>query len=182
VTTTLQDSARILKLHVRNSYAHDDDKAPPSIVVTTLAARAYADSAPENGALEQVLRLIVRAMPDMIQRRRGHIWIPNPVNDEENFADRYVGYPERERALYQWLHNLASDLHVLRDARGLDQIANVADVLLGSGSGQRIARRLAARVQEARTAGRLASMSTGALAVGGASGYRDQTFYGTVPR
>lgn len=101
VTTTLQDSVRILKPHVRNSFAYDDDTAPPSIVVTTLAARAYADVAPENGTLEQVLRLIVRAMPDMIQRRRGHIWIPNPVNDEENFADRFVGHPERERALHQ---------------------------------------------------------------------------------
>lgn len=117
MTTTLQDSVRLLKLHARNSFAYDDDTAPPSIVVTTLAARAYAEAAPENGALEHVLRLIVRAMPDMIQRRRGDLWIPNPVNDEENFADRYVGHPERERALYEWLHKLASDLDVLRDAR-----------------------------------------------------------------
>lgn len=71
---------------------------------------------------------------------------------------------------------------MLCGARGVDQIANVADVLLSSGSGQRIARRLAAKVQEARNAGRLASMSTGALAVGGASGYRDHTFYGAAPR
>jgi hypothetical protein len=182
VTTTLQQSVRILKLHARSSFALDDDTAPPSIVVTTLAARAYAHVTPDGGTLAQVLRLIVRAMPDMIQRRRGQVWIPNPVNHEENFADRFVGHPGRERALYQWLRQLATDLDVLRDARGLDQVADVADSILGQGSGQRIARRLAAKVQEARTAGRLASMSTGALAIGGASPHRDHTFYGAAPR
>jgi hypothetical protein len=182
VTTTLQLSVRILKLHARNSFARDDAAAPPSIVVTTLAARAYADATPDGGTLEHVLGIIVRAMPDMIQRRRGQIWISNPVNDEENFADRFIGHPEREQALYKWLRELAGDLAVLRGARGLDQVAVVADSILGPGSGQRIARRLATKVQEARTARRLGSMSTGALAIGGASGHRDHTFYGAVAR
>ncbi len=104
------------------------------------------------------------------------------MNDEENFADRFVGHPERERALYRWLRKLASDLDVLHGARGIDQVADVADSILGEGSGQRIARRLAAKVQEARTAGRLASMSTGALAIGGASAHRAHTFYRAAAR
>jgi hypothetical protein len=105
-----------------------------------LAARAYADATPNGGVIEQVLDLIVRAMPGMIQRRRGQIWIPNPVNDEENFADRFVGHPEREQALYRWFRDITTDLDALRGTRGLDQVANAADSILGKGSGQRIAR------------------------------------------
>jgi hypothetical protein len=112
VKTTLQRSIQILKRHRDIAFGDDADR-PISIIITTLAAHAYGG----NGDLFSVLRHIVNGMPDHIERRDGVWWVPNPVQLEENFADRWNTHQERYRKFLEWLDQVRADLISLEEAR-----------------------------------------------------------------
>lgn len=37
-------------------------------------------------------------------------WVANPVNPEENFADKWIEYPQREKNFYKWLDQVEHDI------------------------------------------------------------------------
>lgn len=50
-------------------------------------------------------------------------WVPNPVNPEENFADKWAEHPCREKNFYKWLDQVESDIQSIVQKRGLQYIA-----------------------------------------------------------
>ena len=50
-------------------------------------------------------------------------WIPNPVNPEENFADKWVEHPQREKNFYKWLNQVEQDIQIIVQQRGLHNIS-----------------------------------------------------------
>lgn len=88
----LQRSIQILKRHRDVMYADDPDSAPISIIITTLAASAYRGEADVAVALRRILS----DMDSYV--RASEPRVPNPVNPEEDFADKWHA-PE-----YQHLH------------------------------------------------------------------------------
>ena len=100
---------------------YDKDDKPISIIITTLAGRAYERS--DN---------IIDAYTNIVSRMRGYIeerfnyetdklekWVENPVNIEENFADKWVENPQKEKYFYEWLEKLESDLKIIKDSEGI---------------------------------------------------------------
>lgn len=83
--TILQRCVQLLKRHRDNMFKDPkvNDSKPISIIITTLAARAY------NGedSLEQALLNILQKMPQYINSHTPRI--PNPVKPEEDFTDRW---------------------------------------------------------------------------------------------
>ncbi|MBL9020578.1 MAG: nucleotidyltransferase [Myxococcales bacterium] len=111
--TSLQRAVQLLKRHRDVRYGDDEDK-PISIIITTLAAHAYGGEV----GLEQTLRTIIPAMRTGIELRRGIPWVPNPVNPEENFADKWAESPRKQELFVQWLIEVERDLEGLaRDPR-----------------------------------------------------------------
>ncbi|TBX68726.1 nucleotidyltransferase [Flavobacterium silvisoli] len=117
----LQRVVQILKRHRDIMYADRDDKIdkPISIIITTLAARAYNG---EDNIIEALLN-VVEKMHVMIGEENPYTgermkWISNPANNEENFADKWVAYPERQKNFYEWLENLRQDLEDILNQRG----------------------------------------------------------------
>jgi len=106
VKTPLQRAIQILKRHRDVRFADDCDDRPASIIIATLAARAYDNEADVHEALTK----LVREMPKHIQKRSGLYWIPNPVNPQENFADRWVERPQRAEKFLLWLKAVDADL------------------------------------------------------------------------
>lgn len=120
----LQRSIQLLKRHrdiMFSSDEFDSENRPISIIITTLAARAYDKS--EN---------IVDAYVNIVSRMRGFIetklnpktdlyerWISNPVNDEENFADKWSDVPQKEEFFYKWLDKLEEDLETIKYSQGI---------------------------------------------------------------
>ncbi len=49
---------------------------------------------------------IVRRMPNYITKRNEKVWIQNPVDPFENFADRWEENPQCERKFREWLKEL----------------------------------------------------------------------------
>ena len=49
-------------------------------------------------------------------------WIANPVNDEENFADKWVDEPQREKNFYNWMEKVSIDVQNAISKRGMHLI------------------------------------------------------------
>ena len=95
---TLQIVVQLLKRH-RDLMFTDDEDAPISIIITTLAACAYDGSPSVVDALSGVLA----RMPDYIGcTTTGVAYVGNPVNPLENFADKWATHPRREQCFRDW--------------------------------------------------------------------------------
>lgn len=103
--TVLQRIVQLLKRHRDIMFNGDDDK-PISIIITTLASRAYQGE--EN--LFDGLCNVIDSMELYIKRKAdGTFLIENPVNSEENFADKWVTHPKRKENFFKWLRKLKED-------------------------------------------------------------------------
>lgn len=110
VPTTLQRAVQFLKRH-RDVYflARNDELKPPSILITTLAAHAYG----REGDLFDVLAGIASRMGDFVEDRGGRRWVQNPVEPDENFADKWAEDHRLEPAFWAWLTQLRKDIEDL---------------------------------------------------------------------
>lgn len=121
----LQRVVQILKRHRDMMFNGDEDK-PISIIITTLAAKAY------NKETD-----IITALCNVVNDMENHIevryskkyekeikWISNPVNDEENFADKWPDEPKRQINFYKWLEAVQRDLNniLTQSGKGLHLI------------------------------------------------------------
>lgn len=99
VRTPLQRVIQLLKRHRDKRYNGDEDK-PISIIITTLAAKAYNN---EADLLEALFNILPR-MRAGIEERSGRHWVANPVNPDENFADKWAESPRKAKLFFEWLH------------------------------------------------------------------------------
>lgn len=119
--TILQRIVQILKRH-RDIMFKDDEDKPISIIITTLAAKAYNG---ESSLLEGLYN-VVGSMESHIKRNpNGEFVISNPVNPEENFADKWPKHPKRRENFFKWLRQVKSDMDNIINARGLQLRENV---------------------------------------------------------
>ena len=128
VRTPLQRLIQILKRHRDVRYNGDEDK-PISIIITTLAAQAYNN---EADLAEAVLDVVPR-MRAYIEKRDGAWWVPNPVNPEENFADKWTENPRKAWLFFEWLDEIEQEYKELLTDQGFAKIGDY----LRRGFGQR---------------------------------------------
>ena len=121
----LQRVVQILKRHRDMMFKGSDDK-PVSIVITTLAALAYKQEASTIDALISIVGNMEKYIEERYDRNFGKVikWISNPVNHEENFADKWIEYPQREQNFYRWLNQIKLDVDNIIQQRGLQNIAD----------------------------------------------------------
>lgn len=164
VKTTLQRVVQVLKVHRNHFFASDLDLRPASILLTTLAAHVYDGE--RNLAL--AVRETAEQMPDhVLYDGRWHV--ANPVEPRENFADKWNDEPERPKLFFNWLEQLAEDLHAAeqRSGQGLDKVAVRLAESFGEEPIEKAATRLGDLFRKEREHGRLRfSGATGALGVG----------------
>lgn len=103
--TVLQRIVQLLKRHRDIMFNGDDDK-PISIIITTLAARAYQG---EDNLFDGLCNVIDRMERSIKKKSDGTYLIENPVNSEENFADKWATHPKRKENFFKWLRKLKDD-------------------------------------------------------------------------
>lgn len=108
-----------MKRHRDVRFARDTENRPVSIILTTLAGHAYQG---EDNVYDAVLRLI-SDMPRHIEVRAGRWWVANPVEPDENFADKWNEKPERRDAFLKWLVDVRNDMIRAAGANGLNESA-----------------------------------------------------------
>lgn len=120
----LQRVVQILKRHRDMMFNGDKDK-PISIIITTLASRAYNKETSIIDALMNVVSNMRNYIESRYDSSTGRIikWISNPVNPEENFADKWVEHPQREKNFYKWLDQVGQDIQAIVQQRGLYNIS-----------------------------------------------------------
>ena len=128
VRTPLQKVIQLLKRHRDILFKDNDEDAPISIIITTLAALSY------NGEVNvyEALCNIIDKMPQFIEVRGCEYWIANPVMREENFADKWNEVPNKRTSFMYWIQKVKKDL--ITDPLscfGQDSIANLYKQALG---------------------------------------------------
>jgi hypothetical protein len=118
----LRRTVQLMKLHRDTLYWGVDEKKkevmPISVIIVTLAAKAYGDlvayrSGEFKSPIEVVLAL-VEAMPKYIERRADGWRVENPKLDSENFADKWNTDDGARRAEFmRWHGKLEADLEAL---------------------------------------------------------------------
>jgi hypothetical protein len=123
---------QILKRHRDIMFGGEEHK-PISIIITTLAAKAYKK---ETNVLDALLN-ILHNMESYIEQRYSNLynsniaWIGNPVNDVENFADKWPEEDKKRQFFYSWLEKAKSDFEVLRRGN-LTSIYRLLKTVMGS--------------------------------------------------
>ena len=121
----LQRVVQILKRHRDMMFNGHEDK-PISIIITTLATKAYKK---ETSIIDALISISIN-MENFIESRYDYDsgkfvkWIANPVNPEENYADKWVEHPQREMNFYKWIEQVKHDIPNILQQRGLQNICN----------------------------------------------------------
>jgi len=107
--TPLQQAIQILKRHRDMMFRMSPRLAPISMVITNLAAHAYAGEPDLFAALTN----IVEKMPHFVRSEKPHV--PNPANPVEDNADKWSLDPSLERSFWRWHTQVRADLKKLAD-------------------------------------------------------------------
>lgn len=114
--TDLQKIVQLLKMY-RNSFCNEcgvehDDK-PISIIITTLAAKVFEKMKYNN--IFDLFCKMAYALEDYITKIDNLFYVYNPVDLEENFADKLAQYPKRQDWFFRWLDSLKTDAKLIKN-------------------------------------------------------------------
>ena len=121
--TILQKTVQLLKRH-RDIYFHSinvDDDIPLSIIITTLAAQSYTGEIDIANSLSK----ISASLEKNIRIINNKIFIRNPVDNRENFAEKWNENNEKYNNFSIWLKELKNDTLKLQNLDGLDLISHM---------------------------------------------------------
>jgi len=109
--TPLQRAIQLLKRHRNLMFKNNEDAKPISIIITTLAARAYQGELDIESALTNILS----QMGDFVNSNTPRV--PNPVNSQEDFADRWsmpqYKHLNLENNFWNWLAQARADIEII---------------------------------------------------------------------
>ncbi len=140
VKNPLQQSIQILKRHRDIMFEDEVADKPISIILTTLAGHAYSG---ELSLSDAILR-IVNNMESYIGSQNGEAYIPNPSNQNENFADKWREHPKRRVNFHNWLRQVKNDFNSILQHKDTNEFIEALIPLLG----ERTVNRAAAQVLE----------------------------------
>lgn len=159
VKTPLQQAVQILKRHRDLMFAQDPEHKPISVIITTLAGRAYENEATLALALEAILS----RMDAFIQYdNAGNVIILNPADPTENFADRWRQYPQRRKNFFAWLTRARRDFQSLAGQHRVELLAEAGERIVGA----RPARAAASALHKPRSSLVLPSSRLGLILAG----------------
>lgn len=171
--TPLQRIVQILKRHRDIRFNHNDKK-PISIIITTLAAQAYQG---ESNILEGLVT-VVNHMRDYITRdENGNDKVANPLNPDENYAEKWIKDSERRDNFYKWLEAVQNDLKAILSSKGT-AIWKTMDKPFGQLIVESANKRYTERMKANIKSGGAKIASTGLLGAVGQTLNAGNTFYG----
>jgi hypothetical protein len=181
VKTTLQRTVQALKRHRDFYFEQRPDDRAASIIITTLAARAFEGA----GELNEVLVDTTSRMAGLIERRDGVWWVPNPIREKENFADRWEGHPNRAEAFFRWIEQAHEDFAGFGVDAGVDRVVRKLANSFGERAAKHAGSSYATSLSDARDRGKL-GMAAGSGMLGAASSSKQaipsHTFHGDPAR
>jgi hypothetical protein len=123
--TPLQQAIQLLKRHRDTMFIENQDSKPISVIITTLAAKAYNGEADLSSALSNILAGMGNHIHSVIPL------VPNPVNPAEDFADKW--YDEKCAHLRlrenfdRWLVQARADFKAICSKTNSQLVVEAAD-------------------------------------------------------
>lgn len=181
----LKRIVQIAKRHRDLMFTSDRNKrAPISIIITTLAAHAYAYAVRNNRYVHE-LDLIYDVVSNMdrfihVDEMNGKrlYTIENPSTKGENFAEKWNVHSERAKGFYAWQQQALNDLDRLAEIEGLDSIIEHLKTRLIGPEATRVMNLVTNRLGRARSAGILRVAPAAGLGLTTGQSVRANTFYG----
>ena len=123
--TPLQQAIQLLKRHRDTMFKDNEDSKPISVIITTLAAKAYSGESDLASSLTNILS----RMGDHIN---GAVpLVPNPVNPAEDFADKWYDADSAKYKLKEnfdkWLYQARADFKALCSKDNSQVVVEAAD-------------------------------------------------------
>lgn len=157
--TVLQRVVQALKRHRDVYFADRLDDRPASIVITTLAALAYAGGTDLYVALRQVTAEM-GAYLDVVDG----MWVlQNPAQPDENFTDAWATEPQRAAHFFEWLRAAEDTFASFEMKSGLQHAIPMFGAAFGSRFALGASRGLADVLGAAREGGALRMHTGGTL-------------------
>lgn len=139
--TPLTQAIQILKRHRDIMYRNFQSIKPTSIILTTLAAHAYRG----ESTLFASLTSILRGMASYFGNCADIVRVPNPVDPQENFADKWQEHPVRQEIFCDWLGKARNDFEHI-EAKSHNEALSDLEWVLGKAVIDRAAKALRSRV------------------------------------
>jgi len=128
VKTPLQRAIQLLKRHRDIFFQDNPENKPVSIILTTLATNAYNNQTDIINSLS----IILQEMPKYIENRNGKWWVVNPVDPDENFADKWNEKPELEKSFRIWLDQAHANFsQIIKKGNTLNESIDLLERYLG---------------------------------------------------
>jgi hypothetical protein len=134
----LRRAVQLFKRHRDDLFARrlpeQEEHKPISIIITTLAARAYrfvVQTRPLSSELEMLLA-VLRRMPDELRiDEYGYPRVANPMNHAENFAEKWKEERRKANAFFVWHRDALDAFGRLASAEGIDEIQAALAAIVG---------------------------------------------------
>ncbi len=124
--TPLQRCVQLMKRHRDEMFRENPDSKPISVIITTLAGRSYQGENDIGTAISALLDRMITFVGDRVPR------IPNPVNPEEDFADRWsmpqYAHLRLEDSFRAWLSAASADFETLSRSDDVSFISKQASM------------------------------------------------------
>ena len=114
--TPLQRSIQLLKRHRDVMFCEQQEIKPISMILTTLAARAYDGEEDLAEAIENILN----RTPSWVNTKCPRV--ENPINPAEDFADKWQQNEQLEKSFWQWHTQAKADFRNLTEIRTANQL------------------------------------------------------------
>lgn len=105
--TKLQRAVQLLKRYRDICFLDNPEIKPISIILTTLLAEMYTG---DESLIELITKFANDFMKYINKDEKQNFVIANPVNPDENFADKWQIYPERQKAFFDFTVSLKENL------------------------------------------------------------------------
>ena len=122
---TLQKIVQLLKRHRDNMFKDNPKSKPISVIITTIAGMNY-DGSQE---LKDAIPTILQGLQAVASSNEDSV--PNPVNPEENFADKWMREDCAELHLKEnfqaWVHQVSIDFSQFVNPKGVDIVSETLE-------------------------------------------------------
>lgn len=177
--TTLQKTIQVIKRY-RDNMFKDDENKPISIIITTIITSIY------NGerSIVDLIKSFLNNYLEVFQiDQEGNYFLKNPVNPDENFADKWIIYPERKNNFFKMMNKLKKDflnqeLGLLLEERNRIRIADSMKGMFGENIISKIYENEGNQTKKDRENGTLFLSKEGELNDSSGIKIKDHTFHG----
>lgn len=117
---SLQKAVQILKRHRDIHFRTNPDLRPPSVLITTMMG--YLDD-PDMRIFNKVVHFSEHCL-SLVELREGKYVLEHPVDDHENFVDKWNHNPERRKAFEKWVEVLGQNFSEVDASGSIERLDN----------------------------------------------------------